>query len=292
MTKEKSLAEKIKSYSTLALSILATTEAANAQVIYTDVNPDTTVQSNGTYGLDLNNDGVTDFNLVQFNGSGADGVAITPIQSNAFANSSVTIGPYTVPSPDTLNFGDTIDVNLNWQQIVPATSTSSGAASSTFILGLNFPQFTITGGNWFNAGEHYLGLKFKIGTVDYYGWARLELSEGATQFTLKDYAYYAESNKLILAGQQFSDAVTEINKSENQLLKLFVADNKLSIHILNNEIIGGKVEVLNTEGQIVSVSEISKNEFALDLKMLPSGLYFIRAGKNEKQQTNKILIHR
>ena len=112
------------------------------------------------------------------------------------------------------------------------------------------------------------------------------------QFTLKDYAYYADSNKTILAGQKYSTAITEINKTVTPLYKLFIADNKISIQILNNEIIGGKLEILNAAGQLAYTAQLDKNEFALDLKALPTGVYFVRAGKDEKFQTTKILITR
>ena len=39
--------------------------SANAQIVYTDVNPDST--SSGTYNLDINNDGIIDFTLRKTN---------------------------------------------------------------------------------------------------------------------------------------------------------------------------------------------------------------------------------
>ena len=122
MKKEKSLAEKIKSYSTLAASILAVAKTADAQVIYTDVMPDDTIHL-GIYSLDLNNDGVTDFNLAQVaatstsssSSSSFNGVTISPIGENAFINKpdTVSISSYQIPfpSPDILNLNDLIKSN-------------------------------------------------------------------------------------------------------------------------------------------------------------------------------------
>lgn len=295
MKKEKSLTEKIASYSAMAAGILAISKPADAQVIYTDVIPDTTVQ-NGTYGLDLNNDGVTDFNLTHAHSSSVDAVIIAPQGSNAFVNEpdTISVGSYVIPlqSPDTLNLGDTINANMNWQQIIPATSTSSGQGTTSFLMGLNYPAYSITVGNWFDAGEHFLGLKFKIGTANYYGWARIILGETANQFTLKDYAYYADSNKSILAGQMFTDGVNEIKQPETPLYNFYVQENRLTVTVLKPEIIGGNLEVMNVAGQLVYESIVEKNEFVLNLQNLPSGIYIIRAGKNENFQTNKILIKR
>src|SRR5437870_112855 len=62
--KSKTLSEKLKSYSLFATAILAPGAATDAQVIYTDVDPDLYYQLfNGHYELDLNNDGVNDFTI-------------------------------------------------------------------------------------------------------------------------------------------------------------------------------------------------------------------------------------
>jgi hypothetical protein len=50
----------MKTIVTLILCALAFAHS-NAQIVYTDVNPDTTID--GSYNLDLNNDGTADFIL-------------------------------------------------------------------------------------------------------------------------------------------------------------------------------------------------------------------------------------
>ena len=51
-----SIENRLKKYSALAGSIVAATGAANAQIVYTDVNPDSVVdQVDSVYMLDLNN---------------------------------------------------------------------------------------------------------------------------------------------------------------------------------------------------------------------------------------------
>ena len=61
-TMTESLKKKIAGYSAMAVAVLARSNAADAQVIYTDINPDHEMQGwHSNYFLDLNNDGIDDF---------------------------------------------------------------------------------------------------------------------------------------------------------------------------------------------------------------------------------------
>ena len=71
MKKSTPLSERIKSYSLLSSAIIAPALACEAQVIYTDVDPDFVVEEYQPYLLDLNNDGITDFEIEYlYTGSG------------------------------------------------------------------------------------------------------------------------------------------------------------------------------------------------------------------------------
>ena len=84
--KKATLSKKIKSYSALAGSIIAVSASADAQVVYTDVSPDSVINtSGGFYNIDLNADGTTDFQVltmsVSTSGYVYDYVACLPNQS-------------------------------------------------------------------------------------------------------------------------------------------------------------------------------------------------------------------
>src|ERR1043166_5658877 len=73
MKHKSTLAKKLAAYSGLASAILIAAKSSDAQIIYTDLNPDATTVLGDTYLLDLNNDGINDFrfNLIHVtNGSG------------------------------------------------------------------------------------------------------------------------------------------------------------------------------------------------------------------------------
>ena len=67
------LTGKLLSYSAAAGALFALGQEADAQVIYTDVDPDSTViapevQSQAIFEIDMNNDGTTDVTIVHGNG--------------------------------------------------------------------------------------------------------------------------------------------------------------------------------------------------------------------------------
>ena len=69
---KKTYAAKLKSYSAYAAAFFASANAADAQVVYTDISPDQTFNTDGaSYDLDLNNDGTFDFQFRQIITPGA-----------------------------------------------------------------------------------------------------------------------------------------------------------------------------------------------------------------------------
>ncbi|HRY97774.1 MAG TPA: hypothetical protein P5550_01825, partial [Bacteroidales bacterium] len=101
-TQEKgSLEQKIKAYSLAAAAILAVQPAAGA-VVYTDLVPDSTYSgSNADFLLDLNNDGVDDFNIQFTVGTASRSVRILPSAGNEVLGSSG--GAYFYPFALNLN---------------------------------------------------------------------------------------------------------------------------------------------------------------------------------------------
>src|SRR6185436_19449645 len=61
--KNNSLSKKLASYTAIAVPFIAMSHHSEAQILYTDVNPDVTLNMCDTVALDLNNDGVMDFML-------------------------------------------------------------------------------------------------------------------------------------------------------------------------------------------------------------------------------------
>ncbi len=190
---------------TLALFVFANSKA---QVVYTDVNPDQVFSDSGAvYHLDLNNDGINDFDITYFKhvvtfGAPCFGsqtnydIGILPLQSNAVladVNSrSIELYINDVVSQGSSYWADTSGQtlrSLSWRCVQP----SRGGGISNYHLAASAI------GNWSDTSDRYLGLKLINGTNAYYGWARLSVSSAG--FIIKDYAYNATSNDSIYAGQ-------------------------------------------------------------------------------------------
>ena len=82
--------------------------SANAQIVYTDVNPDVTYNTNGgVYALDLNNDGITDFDITFTTATISAGtnkyIRITPLGANKVGND------LSYPYPSALSLNTLID---------------------------------------------------------------------------------------------------------------------------------------------------------------------------------------
>ncbi len=124
MKKENStLGKRLKQYSALTGSLLAIAGTSDAQIVYTDVNPDRVLSSVGdTMQLDLDNDGITDyvFRTIQYNTNTASwyraGLVPSPYTTS---NPNQLVGYAAAPFPDGTVFaypsalaqGATIDDN-------------------------------------------------------------------------------------------------------------------------------------------------------------------------------------
>jgi ureidoglycolate hydrolase len=177
----------------------------NAQIIYTDIIPDTTINKNGgVYNLDLNNDKITDFRIT-FNTATATygkcgsankiNILITPLDSNAVGNTSTY--------PSALNLNSVIDSSSfvwrkNSNQILANVDWSCVGSGRYPFVRYNL-RSTITG-NWNGKNDKYLPLQLNLKSQKYYGWVRLDVASVAASFTVKDYAYDSTSNQSVIAG--------------------------------------------------------------------------------------------
>ncbi len=178
--------------------------SANAQIVYTDVNPDNTISCSAsacsnTFNVDLNNDGNLDFKLTYTRtylgpcGGGHGGGFTIPrytvnkgvatIGANSFYGSVAS-------NPSALNDGAVIDSNLVWTTGADTLKYYARPTCST----------TSTSGNWNLTTDQYLPVKISVAGNNYFGWIRMQMSS-IFVFVLKDYAYNSIPNQPILAGQ-------------------------------------------------------------------------------------------
>ena len=169
--------------------------SSKAQIVYTDVVPDSTISlTNNSYYLDLNNDETVDFSFMVDLGTtrcGETGFGnwgsadVNPVNGSKI----VKAGGY----PRALEVSEIIDSSLIW----------SGSVEQTLRYVKFGPFCSSSYGNWDNPNDHYLGLRILADSNVYYGWVRLSVSVSAfsSSVTIRDYACNYAPSQPILAGQ-------------------------------------------------------------------------------------------
>ncbi len=181
------LINHLLAYTAVAGSVAACAPPAEAQVVYTPIHAGV----NGSFYLDLNHDGIPDFQVTSYYLSGYGHVDVKP----------VTFGSRIVASPQPCAF-------------VPAAAAAlhSGAIIGQglpFMADANCMAFLHTysaRGPWLpRDGIHYLGLVFLIDGANHFGWARLRIDSlhcGYCDAVVLGYAYETIPGKPIIAGDE------------------------------------------------------------------------------------------
>ncbi|HYV92743.1 MAG TPA: T9SS type A sorting domain-containing protein [Chitinophagales bacterium] len=281
-----SLQQKLTSYSLCAGSVLAASAAANAQVMYTDVNPDVVLENSAgtlpfdiSYALDLNNDSITDFNItVQSSTSSstnqvlyAEGISALGVNSVAAKSNIQSSLLFRFPMCDFI------------QQSNP------GAVWSYSFQAFNFLAYS-NGGGYGSVNDFYAGLLLVINGNTYYGWARFDINpDSSRSVVIKDYAYEATPYVPIRAGLcevGIDEVKNEFTISPNPsggkffLTTKNILKGKTTITI--TDVAGKKIF---TEAMLSSPS----GKFSLDLSDLDAGVYFITLENEGKSMTNKLM---
>jgi hypothetical protein len=240
MKPKTTLKARLTSYSALMAAAISMSKGGSAQILYTDVEPDTLTEAGGIYVLDLNNDGSADFkfNMLQtFSGDGYQARVI------GYGNNLI--------------LRDLDDWPGSWQQYQYAAALQSGSlidAADSFkhqeILGtfyMNGNDF----GDWVGVDGLYLGLKLVSGGNSYYGWARLSLNATWSELTAIDYALDTVADEGIIAGDKCGNYASIITTLvEPSGTAVFCEGSNITLTtdtvggftyqwLLNNEIIAG-----------------------------------------------------
>jgi hypothetical protein len=274
----KDLQKRLGKYTAAAAALVGST-GANAQIVYTDVNPDYSHPGNEIgLGLDINNDANFDFAIFS-----ADTIAtgvryrytvVAPYGSMAASNAIAGEAPSGYNYALAMNANDMIDNTLNW---IAATNT----------MAYNVDSANPYNENWNGVTDKYLGLKFVSAGSTYYGWARMDVQAIGDVWTLKDYAYNGTANGGIMAGQ-----MAGINTMEMESLVHFVnqADNSVKV-VINGGLTDGKITVVAASGQVVSTGNVDSDEYTVDLNGLSAGIYVVSAEFAEGTMTKKVIVH-
>jgi hypothetical protein len=276
---KKNLQKRISKYTAVAGAVVSAA-GAQAQVVYTDVNPDYShdaPQNNGlaVYPLDLNNDQTIDFIIASRDTVTTATVRFTLAAPYGAGNAVAGENPAGYDYALALDINSMVDSTLNW---IEATNTMA------YNVNTNNPYNE----NWNGVTDKYLGLKFVVAGNTHYGWARLDSYAIGDSIVLKDYAYNATPNTGILTG----DMGVGLDETQIEKLVKFVnqANNTVNI-VVNGNLNNGVVSIVSANGQLVSSSKIAEKTFSVDMNNLSSGVYIVNVAFNEGTMSKKIIVH-
>jgi hypothetical protein len=231
---EPKLEQKLLAYASVAaaagVAIVATSPTAEAKIVYTPVN----VEIVGGYSIDLNGDGVIDFNLVNGGAASVGGslqiqyLDVCHIPWMNFSHQCVSSSSQLQPNASNLvrtteaggaavlPFGAEIGPGQQWGGQGHAENMVDRVF---YVPGTYHPQKWL--GAWANGGKgitnKYLGLKFKIGDAFHYGWARVSVTIEANGYsaTITGYAYETTPGAAIRAGYtSSSEEISELQSKD------------------------------------------------------------------------------
>lgn len=270
--------------------------SANAQIVYTDVNPDIvqtcqTFQCSQTSDLDLNNDGVfdlkLDLNLSTFTSRNPPYAQYFSgiIKASPLNGSSIItdISGY----PLEMNLNELIDSNGSWRDTTNQTLLRKTYAGITYVL-------TSSSGNWMYATNGFLGLKIVSGTQTYYGWVRLNIGIDVTPslgtYRIIDYAYNTIPDQPILAGQTIATGIIENSFATSINLFPNPASDHLTIVLpQTNEKVD--VSIADITGKIIYSTTVSETQkLDVNTEGFATGIYIVQIQSGEFIATKKLVV--
>jgi hypothetical protein len=188
--------------SAAGVGILALSPIAEAKVVYTPSHIG--LGFDQVTPIDLNHDGVTDFNVYALYGDSSDGGG-NSFQVLAGQRYNAIVG-YASHSGHKRPLASALRAGARIGNAADARAFVAGGLMASALY-RRFPKHTSFGGPWANGGKgvrnRYLGLRFFVKGKVHYGWARLNVScsNGEVSGTLTGYAYETIPGKSIIAGQ-------------------------------------------------------------------------------------------
>ncbi len=295
---KKQLLKVVYAFITTAMMLSA---SANAQIVYTDINPDTSIirtrlpqrgHVSTEHNMDVNNDGILDLKFILtssiitgfFPGqptSITGSVSATPLNGSAILSGSSGY-------PAKMNLNDSINANVNWSALTSQVMISKTTSSTTTTIG-----------NWNTTTDGFLGLRVIAGSQTHYCWIRLSVeayTSGANAAILvsKDFAYNSIPNQPILAGETGSVTTGISENSFASSINLFPnpTKNHLTIDLgSNNKKI--EVTIADITGKVIyttvttdtNMVEVNTNDFS-------EGIYVVQIQAADFIGTKKLVLER
>jgi hypothetical protein len=274
---------KLSSYTAFAGAIVAGS-AANAQVTYTDVNPDVVADSLNPYTIDFNNDATPDlaFGVQHISGSFSQS-AQNFTYEGAFAYAVLPMGAaVAIPA-------DSTTAVLDCGVAVAQSPLFFAGQQGTAVLGyaalvqpINYP---VAVGPWLGMTDKYLGFRFSVGANTHYGWVRLDVAANAETITIKEYAFNATPGGAINTCQTV--AIDDVAIDNKVTIKTTLNDATVNV---TPDLIGGTINLISMTGQVVKTIIISDINTTISFEGVESGIYSIAANFNGGSVNKRVYV--
>lgn len=278
--KKLQLKTKIERYAAVAGGLLATGAIAQAQVVVTSANDTLIDVNNGYYDIDLNQDGVANFRLKQYLGSGVsnnvNGVVVSPLGGNGHQVAGEL--KLTFNYPFRFEVGDSIgQTQTQWN--------GTGLPFENGYMVFEVDGATYPNSNWagpVTAG--YLGLRLRLTADDFlFGWARVSIAADNKSFTVHEFGYEQSQNQAIVAGgnrigvPNLAATYFQVNNDGNTL------------RIKNlKQLAGANLQLTDMAGRVVHATTLGSTDFELDLKLFSKGIYALQIALDAHVVVEKI----
>lgn len=220
---------------------------SEAQIIYTNLDPDVKVEGWDVYQLKLD----AGTNLVMDIWKHPNEVVVNSVNSNF----QVMVDNQNLPMA--LDAGTAIDGSATWMK--PSYTALWDGAN----------------GNWNNVKNKYLGLRFKKDNVWQYGWAKLEIDGAPTYFIISEYAYNSAGDAALQAGEGAETTGIKDEQAQASFVTIYPNPSKGNFSIKSGGPLQNSwIEIINCQGQLVQTLTGNQSSFSID--GLSKGIYLVR----------------
>ena len=171
-----------------------------AQIQVNDLIPDTIVNNNEIFYVDLNNDGVNDLKFVhedQASGLNGNGIGVALLHTDAEFMGDLPPADPTHYYPYKLNINTLVDSTAGTMQWV----VKHPDPDAIRVLNLQFTGGSYAGQWVFGVSDHYLGVRVKENGQWFYGWILMDVAADATQMAVKAWAMQSQPDVGLYTGE-------------------------------------------------------------------------------------------
>jgi hypothetical protein len=281
--------KKLAQYTAASAAFLSVQQDAEAQVVYRDLDPDSTITSNDTILLDINLDAVNDVmfwiesvadTIVSLSGESitysyrfarADAMAY-----NALVGDEGTNSGYVFRNASQFTSGELIGYDN--PEYFQGSAFLAGAVKTNGIA-------YYSGGPW-SGSEALLGVRFKFTDgYNHWAWVRLSVGTGGSFITVKDLAYVNEADIAIPAG-----STTDIEHQSEQVQPImYGSGNHLQIIMpaVNQPATYKIFDIIGKEMQTGSCAEGAN---LINCSNLLAGIYIVRVDHGNNVYAEKMYL--